>query len=301
MNELDRLNGLIERQAIRLESEVRGIADLLRDLARMSRFLARESRSSDAEVAAWIETRRFAATPEGWIVPHPAPGASEPQDAELLALWRSELEHDPDAWRVLHRHRRASDYLAPALRRLPALRRIVHRAPCGLTLVHPPFDPTPLAPEAWDRHPLARDLGAQAGDVGEIRWSTPAWSLVGGEITLSAAIRAREGDEDLGVWIAEVALEPFFAVFSENYEGRGEEQLFVVDAEGGYLFEEGFLEVAPGAPGDRLRGSSPTSAASTGNSTSRKCARAAAGASSCSPRTGAASCSSSVPSRARTG
>lgn len=255
MNELDRLNGLIERQAIRLEAEVRQIADLLRDLARMSRFLARESRSSPAEIEAWAQSRRFAATPAGWIAPHPAPGASEPQDAELLALWRSALERDPAAWRVLHRHRGSSDHLASALRRLPALRRLVHRAPCGLTLVHPPFDPSSLPAEGWDRHPLVRRLGLKRGDEGEIHWSTPAYSLVGNEITLSAAIQVEEGDEDLGLWIAEVALEPFFAVFAENYEGRGEEQLFVVNADGEFLFEEGFLEPAPGEPGDRLRGS----------------------------------------------
>jgi len=255
MNELDRLHGLIERQAIRVEAEVRQISDLLRDLARMSRFLANESRSTPAEIAVWIESRAYAASPAGWLVPHPAPGTAEPQDAELLALWREALRQDPDAWRVLHRHRGSSDYLASALRRMPALQRLVHRAPCGLTLVHPPFDASQLGVEAWDRHPLVRTLKVKRGSEAQVHWSTPAHSIAGSEITLCAAIEVHAGDEDLGLWIAEVALDDFFRVFATNYDGRGEEQLFVVNGEGEFLFEEGFLEAPVGEPGERLRGS----------------------------------------------
>lgn len=255
MNELDRLHGLIERQGIRLESEVRQVSDLLRDLARMSRFLARESRSSAEEIAAWIESRGDSPSDAGWMTPHPAPGTSNHHGAGWLALWRSNLARDPAAWRVLHRYRESADYLASALRRLPNVQRLVHRAPCGLTLVHPPFDPHRLDEAAWDQDPLVRSLAAHPRSEDEVTWGTPSYSRVDRSVCLTAAIQIRAEGEELGIWIVELALDDFFGSFGENYEGRGDEQLYVVNAEGSFLFEESFLEAPAGSPGARLRGS----------------------------------------------
>ncbi len=255
MHELDRLNGLLERQGLRLEAEVRRIGDLLRDLARMSRFLARESSPADDEVDAWIDAQSFVQGAGGWMVPRAAPGNGHAKGRDLLVLWRAECAEDDASRRLVHRHRRTGEYLAGALKELPALRRVVLRTPCGVHLAYPSFDASRLAEDAFDAIPLVRALGGGAEGPADLRWGTPIHSPIDAAVVLYAGLPVDPDDPKSGAWLVEVALDTLFAEFSASDGERGEERLFVVNAAGDFLFEESYLEAPEAAPGERLRGS----------------------------------------------